>query len=230
MTGIYIITNAINGKRYIGQSVDIQRRFMDHRCVSHETNRHLRYALQKYGKAAFRYEILEECTPESLDERERFWIAELHPEYNVTDGGQGRGKRLSEDAIGILRQRGRESWEKKTEAEKAKVKRENLVGPKRGHPVSERTRTILREKAVGVKQSAETIEKRKATFAAKKANGYVQTNAGHKKPIVCVETGATFESVKQAAEWLGVHPSNITSVLKGRQATAKGFRFSYLEV
>ena len=80
MVGIYIITNLINGNRYIGQSIDIKRRFWDHRCISHETNRHMKHALKKYGKENFRYEVLEECDVDALDERETYYISLLKPE------------------------------------------------------------------------------------------------------------------------------------------------------
>ena len=230
MTGIYKITNLINGKFYIGQSIDIKRRFWDHRCVSHESNRHLRYAMQKYGKEAFRYEILEECSPEKLDERERFWISALRPAYNATDGGQGRGRKLSPETISTLREKGRVSWEKKTDEEKAEIIKNNLKGPTVGHAVTDETRAKLRDKNTGKNQSQETIDKRKDSIAEKKRLGYVQTNSGHKKKVVCIETGVVFDSVKQAAEAFCVHPSSVTCVIKGRQATAKGFHFKLLEV
>ena len=230
MTGIYIITNLINGKRYIGQSIDIRRRFWDHRCVSHETNRHLRFALNKYGKEAFKYEVLEECEADRLNEREMYWIEKLEPEYNAMPGGQGRGRKHSEETIEILREAGRRSWAAKTEEEKAKIRETQLKGPRPGHAVTEETRQKIREKLTGRKESPETKEKRKATMAEKRRRGYVQTNEGHKKRVICGETGEVFESVKQAAETIGINPSNISAVLKGRQETAKGFHFCYLEV
>lgn len=230
MIGIYKITNTKNGKCYVGQSIDIKRRFWDHRCISHETNRHLRHAMQKYGKDAFSYEVLEECDPAKLDEREQFWIEKIKPEYNVMSGGQGRGKRHSDDTRSKLIKAGKESWEKKSEKEKASVIKNNLKGPKRGHAVSEKTRKILRDKNTGKKQSIETIQKRVATRAKNKQKGYVVDHYWGRKTVVCIETGVTFDSLKQAAEWLGVHPSNISAVLKGRQKTSKGLHFKYSEV
>lgn len=230
MTGIYIITNLINGKQYIGQSIDIKRRFTDHRTISHETNRHLKNALTKYGTQHFQYDVLEECPPDKLDERERFWIKTIRPAYNVTDGGQGRGKKLSPETIEMLRESGRRSWDEKTDEERNAVIKNNLKGPKVGHAVTDETRAAIREKNTGKKQKQETIEKRKATIAEKKRLGYVQTNSGHKKKVVCIETGEIFESVNAAAEKINVHPSNISSVLNGKQKTAKRFHFKYSEV
>ena len=58
----------------------------------------------------------------------------------------------------------------------------------------------------------------------------IQTNAGHRKKIICVETREIFDSVKEAGECLNVNPSNISHVLKGRQNSVKGYHFEYLEV
>ena len=230
MIGIYRITNLIDGKSYIGQSIDIRRRFCDHRCFAHETNRHLKFALEKYGKDNFKYEVLEECSAEMLDERERFYIKTLSPEYNVTNGGQGRGRHLPDEVKEVLRRHGKAQWARKTEAEKAETLSRLLCGGKVGHPVSEEAREKLRRANLGKKQSRETIEKRKQTILRKKANGYVQTNGEHRKKIICLDTGIRYNSVKEAGEALGIRPTNISAVLKGKQKTTHGYRFEYLKV
>ena len=77
MVGIYRILNKINGKVYIGQSIDIFRRLTEHRnhLVNniHE-NKHLQSAWNKYGEKNFKFEIAEECLYEYLTEREQYWI------------------------------------------------------------------------------------------------------------------------------------------------------------
>lgn len=230
MVGIYKITNLVNGKTYIGQSIDIQRRFWEHRCISHESNVHLKNALRKYGKENFKYEVLEECSEEQLDEKERYYISILKPEYNVTNGGQDTLRRYPEVIKQKISVKSKEQWAKMSNEEKAKRIKNNLKGPRKGHTVSEKTRTKLREINTGKTQSLETIEKRKETIRNKKRSGYVQTNAGHRKKIICLETGEIFESVKQASAQLNTSRSNISKVLKGKQKTVKGYRFEYLEV
>lgn len=230
MIGIYRVTNLINGKTYIGQSIDIQRRFWEHRCVSHESNRHLKFALQKYGKENFKYEILEECDESMLDERERYYIEKFKPEYNVASGGQDSSRRFPEEVRQVISRKARAQWEGMTDEERAERIAHNLKGPQKGHAVSEETRQKLREKNLGKKQSSETIEKRKATFRKLKESGYVRTNAWCRKKVVCVETGEVFESVKAAAASIGASPTGISATLKGRQKSVIGFRFEYLEV
>ena len=94
-SGIYQIINVINGKKYIGQSVNVEERMNEHlRELIKGThgNRHLQSSFNKYGQEAFAFSILERCSVEKLSEREIFWIAQtqsyIHG-YNMTKGGEG---------------------------------------------------------------------------------------------------------------------------------------------
>ena len=87
---IYKITNLINGKSYIGQTNNFQRRMREHQNTKDNYAIHL--AIQKYGKDAFSYEIIEHCNDDILDEREIYWInfykTHITEEgYNMTFGG-----------------------------------------------------------------------------------------------------------------------------------------------
>jgi group I intron endonuclease len=48
------------------------------------------------------------------------------------------------------------------------------------------------------------------------------------KPIMCIETGEAFPSIKEAAKKMGVTPGFLTNVLKGRKQTAKGCHFKFI--
>ena len=61
MIGIYKITNNINGKVYIGQSNNIQRRFSEHQTKGESSRIPIDVAIQKYGKENFSFEVIEEC-------------------------------------------------------------------------------------------------------------------------------------------------------------------------
>ena len=76
-------------------------------------------------------------------------------------------------------------------------------------------------------QIKEKTKKYSETMRIKKANGYVQTNEGHKKTIICTTTGEKFESVKSAGEAYGINPTQISSVLKGRYKNTHGKHFIY---
>lgn len=87
---IYIIKNNINNKVYIGQSLDVKKRFDSH-CKKNRDNSLIDAAIQKYGKEHFYYEILETQIT-NYNEREKYWINyynSLTPNgYNILDGGQ----------------------------------------------------------------------------------------------------------------------------------------------
>lgn len=70
--GIYKITNLLNQKCYIGQSIHIERRWQEHCHKS--TKSMIGKAIQKYGKENFSFQILEECDQSLLDIREAYYI------------------------------------------------------------------------------------------------------------------------------------------------------------
>lgn len=87
--GIYKIENLINGKIYIGQSIEIERRWQKHLAATDDFLIHK--ALRKYGKKNFSFTILEECDLLELDKKELFWIEKYNcivPKgYNMIPGG-----------------------------------------------------------------------------------------------------------------------------------------------
>ena len=97
--GIYKITNKINNKIYIGQSVNIEQRFYTHcsDALYKADNNYFHNAIRKYGKENFYIEIIEECPEEELNDREIYWISKYNSTdtsigYNSTLGGEGNRK------------------------------------------------------------------------------------------------------------------------------------------
>jgi group I intron endonuclease len=104
MVGIYKITNVINGKIYVGQSIDIKDRWYQHKYKATDPNElgynsAIHQAFRKYGIDNFSFEIIEECAPEQLDDREIYWIKQLNSlapnGYNILEGGQGQGRKTT---------------------------------------------------------------------------------------------------------------------------------------
>ena len=69
MIGIYVITNVANLKVYVGQSIDIKRRWKEHLATLKQGkhfNKHLQGAYTKYGKESLIFTIVEECERNQL--------------------------------------------------------------------------------------------------------------------------------------------------------------------
>ena len=108
-SGIYLITNLVNGKKYVGSSVVLKRRFKEYSNPLYITrnlkkgNSKILNALIKYGYLNFEFKILE--TIEFLKtqtkserrtlllEREQYYLDEIKPEYNIN---------LSEGWLGVI--------------------------------------------------------------------------------------------------------------------------------
>jgi len=87
-SGIYSITNKINGRRYVGSAVNLGKRKNEHfsalRREGH-TNAHLQNAYNKHGRDAFEFKVLEYCPRKPrLISLEQKWMGKLNPEYNIS--------------------------------------------------------------------------------------------------------------------------------------------------
>lgn len=74
MIGIYKITNKLNGKVYIGQSNDIERRWKEHKRKYKSEHTLLYKAMQENGLENFEFSIEELCDLEALDTKEQYYI------------------------------------------------------------------------------------------------------------------------------------------------------------
>ena len=97
MSKIYMITNDINDKVYIGKTeFSIEKRFREH-CSDFSRpsleKRPLYNAMKKYGIEHFSIKELEECSSQDAPLREQYWIGYYHSYtdgYNATLGGDGK--------------------------------------------------------------------------------------------------------------------------------------------
>lgn len=95
---IYKITNKINNKCYIGQTIQfLEQRWKDHKKIYNNSNSKLYdfplyKAFRKYGLENFIFEKIDECNIDELDDKEIYWIAfydSYKNGYNQTLGGGG---------------------------------------------------------------------------------------------------------------------------------------------
>lgn len=109
ITGIYKITNKETGQSYIGQSQNCERRIAEHKKKRNLT---IDDYINFLGVDAFTYEIIEECSIEQLDEKEKEYIKKynsIEEGYNHQEGGfnnsigegNGRAKLTESDVVEI---------------------------------------------------------------------------------------------------------------------------------
>lgn len=104
---IYCYTNKVNGKRYIGQTINPDQRFNAHKSSafnskSQEYNSLIHQAFRKYGYENFIYEVLDEAdTVEELNGLEVYYIAHYNTQvpngYNIEAGGLNCSRPLKEE-------------------------------------------------------------------------------------------------------------------------------------
>lgn len=95
-TGIYKITNITTKECYIGQAVNIKDRWNEHvKCglgIDTPAGNKLYKAMEDYGVWNFSFEVLEECTRDLLNEKEKYYI-DLYNSYNFGyNSNKGIGK------------------------------------------------------------------------------------------------------------------------------------------
>lgn len=200
-----MITNKINNKKYIGQTINtIQRRWSEHNSPSSDYCRILKRALNKYGKDNFTIEeIARASSIEELNYLEEKFIKEhntLNPNgYNLLAGGRNK-KHHPETRI-------------KMSISKLGKKVPKLCMP-RGKYSKEHCENISKAK----KGKSNSLLGRKKPFIPSPARRKKVRAIGFKE----------FESVKSAAEFFNCTHNNIVACLKGRRPLAQGYRWEYV--
>ncbi len=81
-SGIYKITNTVNGKFYIGQAISLRKRYTCHNGFNargEATNIYLQNSWDKHGAESFIFEVIELCEIAQLDAKEQYWLDILKP-------------------------------------------------------------------------------------------------------------------------------------------------------
>ena len=161
--GIYAIQNTVNAKRYVGSAVNLRKRWNNHRSYlrknKHE-NQHLQSAWNKYGEAAFLFEVIEYVADASLlIVAEQDWIDTCSPEYNICRvAGSHLGMKHSPETLAKLS--AASLGRKHTPETRAKMSA-GLLGNTRnlGKKRSPATRAKISAANLGKKRSPETLVK-----------------------------------------------------------------------
>ena len=248
LCGIYKITNLVNKKVYVGQSINIIIRWKDHIRTLNNGNSHsvlLQRAWDKYGQENFVFEILELCSEDELDELEIKYISfydSINNGYNIESGGN-RNKHLSDSTKKKLSdaKRGRrhssETKQKMSESrmgennnmygryhsEETKTKISNSKKGKPGHAASNYQKERARIANLGKNVSEET---RKKISEAKIGSIPYNKNS---KSVYCIELKKIFENPSSASKELKISSSNIIACCKHIRKTCGGYHWEFLD-
>ena len=94
ITGIYLITNTLNQMSYIGQATNVSDRWKQHiKCgLGIDTPNNILYqAMKKDGVENFKFQLIEKCNREDLNNKEKYWIEFYKTNdfgYNMTKGNK----------------------------------------------------------------------------------------------------------------------------------------------
>lgn len=109
-SGIYMWTNKLNNKKYVGSSVDLKRRLLEYYNVNrllNEDSMPINVALLKYGYHNFSLTILDICDIDNLMSREKHFFNVYSPEYNILkipgSPSRGSGWKHSEATVENMR-------------------------------------------------------------------------------------------------------------------------------
>jgi group I intron endonuclease len=227
--GIYKITNLLDSKIYVGQSVNVEKRWKYHlsrlKGKTHP-NPHLQSSWNKYGEKSFRMELIEECNKEKLCIRENFWCRTFQSYdrkkgYNLTITSDSKKYTLTEEG------------------------RKKIGDAHRGKKLSEETKQLISIRHMGKKLSdltkkrmskpkgEWTQERKKNHSKIRKGKGPTLTEKwleAKLKPVLYISPlgkETPYNSVKEASDSTGILSTHIVACCKGRLKSIYKSHFKY---
>ena len=225
ITGIYRITNTLNGKCYIGQSVNIHIRWSEHKRKNRNDGTAICRAIKKYGLDVFKFEVVVVCDKLLLDWHERLAIlghGSLAPNgYNLSTGGRKTTWAYKPSA---------ETLHKRSVALKGKVRTEEtkkkMSDAQKGKTISDETRkklSIALKGRVSPNKGIPMSDSAKEKMIASK----IGKEAPHRWVKVVRSDGVVFKSIKDAAIATNCTSRGIIRVLNKQRKLIYGYSFEY---
>lgn len=244
---IYLVTNTINGKQYVGQSCcdDIQKRWNDHkRCKKTSLGTYIYNAYKKYGNDKFKYQLICICFDEDCDTYEREYIKKYNTitpnGYNMLEGG--KSVKHSKETRELIKQNVQKSIA--IRAEKVREFYKNNPHPNKGKPLTEEHKKKVGQKSkemwanMSDEQREKISQERRARFKGANASeksiaALAQHRAQKSKKVgkytMNDEFIESYISVSDAARKNNMVHSTIDRVCTGKYKQGGGFIWKYIE-
>lgn len=250
ITCIYKILNTTTKKVYIGQTINYLNRVNKHRYDLRNNKsycRKLQHSWSKHGESNFIFEVLEECTKDQLNEKEKYYI-ELYDSivngYNLEKGGR-KGKELSQETKELMSINNPRAWEGKKWGEH-NISKQIHQYTLEGDYIQSFGNAYEAAKVLGVHNKVIQSSAREGVYN-QSAHGfqwsyekvdnigkYVKRKAKvvNSKPVnmICPTTGTvlkSFESASEAQQYLGQGKNKIFEVCKGARQHWAGYKWNY---
>lgn len=226
MIGIYKITSPSN-RIYIGQSINIEKRFYNYKSLSCKSQTIIYNSFTKYGVNNHMFEVIEECSTELLNERERYWqdyydvVSEKGLNCLLTKTTDKNGK-LSKETIDKIKKNRKGIPSKFKDSVSRSL---NISNSLTGKKLSEKHKRSLSIAQTGLKRSPESIKKssdsRKGLkfgddFKEKVRKRQTGKTNSCAKIVLNTETGIFYETAIEAAASIGWTYNRMNHYMNGR--------------
>ena len=242
---IYLITNLINNKKYVGQTQQgrEEKRRREHFVYTVNDNKILHNAIRKYGQENFEVKVIETDIPEELiDDREHYYIKYYNTfylngqGYNMTEGGQGiHGYIHTKETKQHIKESNLTTWQRIREEEPERYRK---LGIARGLALKGKPKSEAHKAKLSTAASKRTGEKNSfygKHFSEESKELLREAKAQKVSPINAydLQTGKlwkTFRFATDAIQELGLQPSansRILLVCKDQKGHAYGYIWRY---
>lgn len=218
-SGIYTITNIIDGKIYVGLATNLYIRKLNHFIElknRKHCNKHLQRAYNKYGKDSFLFEILVECEEKYLCSEEHYWCNIL----NVHNSMYGYNTRPTHPYGKV--KHSEETKKKISESHKGKYMSESSKQKMRDKVYTEEIRKNMSNGRKGMKFS----EEHKRNISESNKGKKLKSEAVIKLSIQ-EEYIEEYRNAIEASRAVNGASNNIYACCKGKANTCKGFKWKY---
>ncbi|QIW89770.1 homing endonuclease [Bacillus phage Izhevsk] len=235
---IYKVTNLINNKIYIGQTVEeLKERQRKHfySCDNNKDANTVFYnSIRKYGKENFKWEIIDTGDSKlELDEKETYWINETNSHisngqgYNMTSGGDGcDGFKHSQESIKKMSDFRKELYKNKENCP--------MYGKNHSNEAKEKISTARKEKYTGEnhpwygKSHSEEAKKKMSESSKGVCAGKDNYQA---KAIIQLSLDNEFiarhDTIRDGAKFVNGQHSAVSKCCSGQRKKHKGFKWMY---
>lgn len=219
MYTVYQHKNKINGKIYIGITIQKPERRWGVNGNNYKSSPHFYEAIQKYGWDNFEHNILfTNLTKEEACLKEQ----ELIKTFNSTNRDFGYNSTSGGDIFTM----NEETKQKISQA--LKGNQNNL-----GHPCSEEKKKKISEAQKGRsftkehKQKLSEAAQQRHVLCSEEKKKKLSQNYPNKRKVYCEELCKVFDSVQHCSRELGIPATNISKLCGGRGKTLKGYHLKY---